>query len=125
MNEVGRFDDNFNDSATNPDFVDNSEISPDDTDENNIIESIRRSQLLASKQRHHYKYERRHSTCGGCGITENDLCNRFLVLSAQLSRRIDNFRNKFDYKRYSINKYYSEAELNKPLSDGNSQSRHF
>ncbi|VDQ08326.1 unnamed protein product [Trichobilharzia regenti] len=67
INEVGRSDYNFNDSATNPDFVDNSEISPDDTDENNITESARRSQLLASKPRHHYKYARRYSTCGGCG----------------------------------------------------------
>ncbi|VDP96759.1 unnamed protein product [Trichobilharzia regenti] len=42
INEVGRSDYNFNDSLTNPDFVDNSEISPDDTDENNIIEPVRR-----------------------------------------------------------------------------------
>ncbi|VDQ04668.1 unnamed protein product [Trichobilharzia regenti] len=65
INEVGCSNYNFNDSANNPDFVDNSEISPDDTDENNITESDRRSQLLASKPRHRYKYARRHSTCGG------------------------------------------------------------
>ncbi|VDQ11150.1 unnamed protein product [Trichobilharzia regenti] len=67
INEVGRSDCNFNDSATDPDFVDNSEISSDDTDENNITESVRMSQLLASKPRHRYKYARRHSMCGGCG----------------------------------------------------------
>ncbi|VDQ00056.1 unnamed protein product [Trichobilharzia regenti] len=67
INEVGRSNYNFNDSATNPDFVDNSEIIPDDTDENNITESVRRSQRLASKPRHLYKYARRHSTCDRCG----------------------------------------------------------
>ncbi|VDQ15534.1 unnamed protein product [Trichobilharzia regenti] len=67
ISEVGPSDYNFNDSATNPDFIDNSEISSDDTDENNITESVRRSQRLASKPRPDYKYARRHSTCGGCG----------------------------------------------------------
>uniref|UniRef100_A0AA85IZG0 Uncharacterized protein n=1 Tax=Trichobilharzia regenti TaxID=157069 RepID=A0AA85IZG0_TRIRE len=38
INEVGRSDYDCNDSATNPDFVDNSEISLDDTDGNNITE---------------------------------------------------------------------------------------
>ncbi|VDQ04701.1 unnamed protein product [Trichobilharzia regenti] len=65
INEVGRSDYNFKDSATNPDFVDNSEISPGDTDENNITESVRRSQRLPSKQIHHYKSARGHSICGG------------------------------------------------------------
>ncbi|VDQ11704.1 unnamed protein product [Trichobilharzia regenti] len=49
MNEVGRSSCNFNDSATNPDFVDNSEISPNDTAKNNITESVRRSQRLANE----------------------------------------------------------------------------
>nr|CAH8854168.1 unnamed protein product [Trichobilharzia regenti] len=66
INEVGRSNYYFNDSANNPDFVDNSEISPDNTDENNIAESVR-SRLLASKPRHRYKYARRYSRCGGCG----------------------------------------------------------
>nr|CAH8820156.1 unnamed protein product [Trichobilharzia regenti] len=66
INEVGRSNYYFNDSANNPDFVDNSEIGPDNTDENNITESVR-SKLLASKPRHRYKYARRYSTCGGCG----------------------------------------------------------
>ncbi|VDQ17248.1 unnamed protein product [Trichobilharzia regenti] len=55
INEVGCSDYNFKDSATNLDFADNSEISLDDTDENNITESVRRSQRLASKPRSHYK----------------------------------------------------------------------
>nr|CAH8846258.1 unnamed protein product [Trichobilharzia regenti] len=67
INEVGRSDYNINNSVTNPDFVDNSEISPDNIDENNITESVRRSQRLASKPRYRYKYARRYSTCGGCG----------------------------------------------------------
>nr|CAH8833794.1 unnamed protein product [Trichobilharzia regenti] len=67
INEVGRSNYYFNDSVTNPDFVDNSEIGADNTDGNNITESVRRSQLLASKPRHRYKYSRRYSTCGGCG----------------------------------------------------------
>ncbi|VDQ11732.1 unnamed protein product [Trichobilharzia regenti] len=67
INEIGRSDYNFNDSANNPDFVDNSEISPDNTDENNITESVRREQILASKPRHRCKYARRYSRCGGCG----------------------------------------------------------
>nr|CAH8843414.1 unnamed protein product [Trichobilharzia regenti] len=67
INEVGRSNYNIIDSANNPDFVDNSEISPDNTDEGNITESVRRSQLLASKPRHRYKYARRYSRCGGCG----------------------------------------------------------
>nr|CAH8830390.1 unnamed protein product [Trichobilharzia regenti]CAH8830393.1 unnamed protein product [Trichobilharzia regenti] len=67
INEVGRSDYDYNDSATNPDFLDNSEISLDDTDGNNITESVRRSKRLATKPRCHYKYARRHSTCGGCG----------------------------------------------------------
>nr|CAH8860592.1 unnamed protein product [Trichobilharzia regenti] len=66
INEVGRSNYNIIDSANNPDFVDNSEISPDNTDENNITESVR-SKLLASKPRHRYKYARRYSRCGGCG----------------------------------------------------------
>nr|CAH8824966.1 unnamed protein product [Trichobilharzia regenti] len=66
INEVGRSNYNIIDSANNPDFVDNSEIGPDNTDENNITESVR-SQLLASKPRHRYKYARRYSRCGGCG----------------------------------------------------------
>ncbi|VDQ02607.1 unnamed protein product [Trichobilharzia regenti] len=46
INEVGRSGYNFNDSATNPDFVDNSEVRPDDTDENNIPESsLRNSEI--------------------------------------------------------------------------------
>ncbi|VDQ01198.1 unnamed protein product [Trichobilharzia regenti] len=73
INEVRRSDYNFNDSATNPDFVDNSEISPDSTDENNITESV--SKLLASKPRHRYKYARRYSRCGAdtCKQTETSL----------------------------------------------------
>ncbi|VDQ13615.1 unnamed protein product [Trichobilharzia regenti] len=67
INAVGRSDYNFNDSAINPDFVDNSEISPDDIAGNISSESVRRSQRLASKPEHHYKHTRRHSTCGGCG----------------------------------------------------------
>ncbi|VDP96899.1 unnamed protein product [Trichobilharzia regenti] len=51
INKVGRLDYEFNDSSTNPDFVDSSEISPDDTVENNITESVRISQRLASKPR--------------------------------------------------------------------------
>nr|CAH8867480.1 unnamed protein product [Trichobilharzia regenti] len=66
INEVGRSNYNIIDSANNPDFVDNSEIGPDNTDENNITESVR-SKLLASKPRHRYKYARRYSRCGGCG----------------------------------------------------------
>ncbi|VDQ08454.1 unnamed protein product [Trichobilharzia regenti] len=38
--------------------VDNSEIRPDDTDENNITESVRTSQRLASKPRHHFNTQR-------------------------------------------------------------------
>ncbi|VDQ16783.1 unnamed protein product [Trichobilharzia regenti] len=67
INEVGRSDYDYNDSTTNPDCVDNSEISLDDADRNNITESVRRSQRLASKPRYQYKYARRHSTCGGFG----------------------------------------------------------
>ncbi|VDQ16921.1 unnamed protein product [Trichobilharzia regenti] len=48
INELGRSVYNFNGAATNSDFVDNSEISLDNTDENNITESVR-SKLLASK----------------------------------------------------------------------------
>ncbi|VDQ01061.1 unnamed protein product [Trichobilharzia regenti] len=44
INEVDRSDSYSNDPATSPDLVDNSEISPDDTDANNFTESIRRSQ---------------------------------------------------------------------------------
>ncbi|VDQ00611.1 unnamed protein product [Trichobilharzia regenti] len=65
INEVSRSSYNNNDPVTNPDFVDNSEISPDGTDENNITESVRRLQRLASKPRHRYKYAK--ATCGGCG----------------------------------------------------------
>ncbi|VDP97866.1 unnamed protein product [Trichobilharzia regenti] len=39
INEVGRSNYNFNYSVNNPDFVDSSEVSPDNTDENNITES--------------------------------------------------------------------------------------
>ncbi|VDQ05608.1 unnamed protein product [Trichobilharzia regenti] len=65
ISEVRRSNYNFNDSANNtvvdnseisPDSTDEnnitesvSEISPDNTDENNITESVRRSQLPASK----------------------------------------------------------------------------
>ncbi|VDQ09262.1 unnamed protein product [Trichobilharzia regenti] len=66
INEVGLFDYNVNDSATNPDFVDNSETSLDDTDENNFTVSVRRSQRLASKPQYHYKYARGYSACVGC-----------------------------------------------------------
>ena len=40
INEVGRSDYDFNDSATNPDFVDNSDINSDGPGENNSTESV-------------------------------------------------------------------------------------
>ncbi|VDQ03712.1 unnamed protein product [Trichobilharzia regenti] len=67
INEVGCSVYNFNDPATNPDFVDNSEINADGSGENNITESVRRLERLEGKPRSHYKCSRRHSKCGGCG----------------------------------------------------------
>ncbi|VDQ08764.1 unnamed protein product [Trichobilharzia regenti] len=41
ISEVDRSDYNFSDYASNSDFVDDSEISPDDTDENYVTKPVR------------------------------------------------------------------------------------